>query len=348
MTPSPEEGPTRPLFPIQRPWLAGLLTGMTVGTYLFFYLYVYARDLKRLGIKVRPWLWLLSPAIGLSAFFTYPKMADHFQALARDRGVKYFHFGTWIGIAVFVCFVANNVADRFDYGGMVLLLTVPILWFSIARFTSDINIAKRSLPESYFAKPAYSTTASTWIFGALILFVFLPIFGYFVFSSVEEVSRDRVEPGQVWSLKGGGFTVAPEDVWFLADIGTFSDGSAVAEFAMRDFRSAIVFDQKDDNSAVDIAEFRRNDFLDEFSDGRCEQRRWLREGSMEHRSEVICSAQFFGDPVVMMSLSIEDGDRHLEILGEMNSSSDTREEAIAKLRRFGAATTFTEDISTND
>ncbi|MEM6638741.1 MAG: hypothetical protein AAF610_02470 [Pseudomonadota bacterium] len=150
---------------------------------------------------------------------------------------------------------------------------------------------------------------------------------------VRELVGGPVDPERVWTVQSGGFS-ARGDVWTTARIGTFSDGSAVAEFAWKETASVIVFDQKAVNSTQDIARFRRRDFVDEFDGAVCTQRRWLRADSLEHRSEVVCFSVADGPADVMVSLSIDDGSRHIELYAE-HRATDERDDALTLLRNFG-------------
>ena len=246
-----------------------------------------------------------------------------------------------VGLAVFLSFGLNRLAERIAYGGLLYVFTILLLVLVIARFTRQLNEARRALPEAYFAKPEFSTTTSTWIVGAPALFVLAPIFSYLALTDIRHLQRVEINPDKVWIITNGGFTVATDESWSVAKSGTYSDGSAVAEFGMVDYRSAVVFDHHGIESAASIADYRREDFLAEFPSGSCQQRRWLRAGTLELRSEVICTARSFGDPVVMMSLSISDEERHIEVYGNMNSSLDTEATAIAKVRRLGRVTHLT-------
>lgn len=198
------------------------------------------------------------------------------------------------------------------------------------------------------ARSVSLTTVAAWIVGGVLSVLCASVVGLVIYEEWEHATREKLDSAQVWPLDGGGFSVAVRDQWAVAKIGSYSDGSAVAEFAMRDYRSVVAFDQKGQHTPTEIARFRRDDFFDEFPKGACQQKRWLREDTLEHRSELMCTARSFGDPYVLMSLSIEDGDRHLEIFGDVNSSSSTEQQAVALLRRLGAGVRMTEAVPEDD
>ena len=324
------------LFPIQRPWIAGALAGMSLGVYLFFYLYVYARDMKQLGKDATPWLWGVSPIIGISTLFTIPRLASEFEDIGKANGASPNNKGVFLGALVFGCFVFSAISERISYELSLVLtvLVMPVIAYAVMTLTADINTAKHQLPDEYFAKAPYTLTVSTWLFGVIsVPFSLLVIFG--TVSELMYLTKTNLDENRIWPVNGGGFKVTNKSGWTIAELGTHSDGTAILELAQPDNVWAIAFDQKNNTSTFETASFRRNAFMQEHPDGECKQRRWLREGTLELRSEVLCTARFFADPLIEISLSIEDSERHIEMYGHVNSTQTSQAEGIQLLRDLG-------------
>ncbi len=332
---TPLDPPAKPLYAIQRPWLVGLLAAATWGFYLVFFMYVYARDLKRLGQQTKPWLWFFSPLVAIAMPFAGSNLADKYTAVGRQLGVETTIRGGHYGSIVFVVLAINRVVERFalEVSGLVTLITMPVLGISIARFTAELNTVKRALPDDWFNRAAYSITPGTWIWLVVAFALLAPLWGFVIVDEVQHLSRESLKRGQTWTAAEKTFSVTPRDAWSIAEIGTFSDGTTEAEFSYTDSVYIMVFDESLNNNLKGIGDVRRNEFLSRDDSGECDERRWIEPDTLQRYAELVCTGSVLGSTVTVISTVISSEKRAIEAWGEAYVGPG-EDDTSHNLRRF--------------
>ncbi len=332
---TPLNPPARPLYVIQRPWLVGLLAAATWGFYLVFYMYIYARDLKRLGQQTTPWLWVFSPLVAIAMPFAGNNLADKYTAVARQLGVEATIRGGVYGSIAFVVLATNRAVERvaIEVSGLVMLITMPVLGICFARLTAELNAVKRALPEEWFNRTPYSTTPGTWIWLVVAFALLVPLWGLVVVEEVQHLSREELKRGQTWTAPDKNFSVTPRDAWSIAEIGTFSDGTTEAEFSYTDSVYIMVFDESLNNNLKGIGDVRRSEFLSTDESGECSERRWIDQDSLQRYAELVCTGSLLGSTVTVISTVISSENRAIEAWGEAYVGPG-EEDTSRYLRRF--------------
>ncbi len=326
--------PDKPLYPIQRPWHVGLLVGITGGLYLWFYCVIYARDLKRLGANVKPWLWFFAP-LGPPLLFAIPNLADKYQAVGHRYGADMRHRGWVWGTITFFSLVTVNAFDRYlaAYVSLVSVVLLPAAGAAVGALTSEINRVKSALPEAHYDRPPNQMTPGGWVwlsFGGLVL---VPFLVWDIWQESAFLAGGSMSGQGIWEHPDGLFVVEGANGWNVAKSGSFSDGSAEAEFARSGSVWVVVFDHQG-RKADDLTAWRRAEYIDDDPDAECQEYRWLKQNSMILRSELLCQSRILGQIDLQLTTVLEDGDRTLEILGSAVGNKLSFETNILHLRGF--------------
>ncbi|MEM1435876.1 MAG: hypothetical protein AAGG11_17580 [Pseudomonadota bacterium] len=309
--------PAKPLYVIQRPWLIGVLTALTAGTYLVFFMYIHARDLKRLGQPLTPWMYVLSPLIAIALPFAASRLSEGYSAVARKTGTEATLDGATYGGYAFVALAVLGIVDRFaaEVATLALFVCMAIVGLCFWRFARQINAVQLALPEDWYNRAPYRLTVGTWIW-LLLGLPLMTLSGMVAVDEVRQLLRERIAAGETWTSPGNLFSVTPRRDWAIAQVGTFSDGSAEAEFAVSESAFVLVFDQTLAGNLADISDLRRSNFLNADNSGDCSERRWLDEDTLARRTELICRGSVLGTQVTVISSVTSDDDRAIEAFGE--------------------------------
>ena len=118
------------------------MTFFSLGVYLFFYLYVRARDAKRLGAtSFTPWLWPLVAIFPIAAPSAFRKLFEAYASHLDPPEAKFASEGTSLGGLLFVAMILVTVSERFlDAGsGLVLFGALATVGLLTARTTKRLN-----------------------------------------------------------------------------------------------------------------------------------------------------------------------------------------------------------------
>ena len=319
----------RALYPAISPWLAGLLLIVSFGLYMPMYFYFAARDCKYLHHPdTRPWLWALSPLLAITLPFSTERLIDRYAESARRCGGEAPRRGTLLGVGLFVTFAASNASD---------VLNISVVWdlgmliaaaFVFSILVKDINIAK-AIIRGGSSEDRFPLTKGTWAVLILGVLSFVPIYGYLGYIEWRESTWELLPPGQRWMDKQNLFSVEPQWQWRVADIGSYSDGSAAAEFAYDESTSVVIFDHTGAASVDEIMTYRRKEMLELDEQATCAELRTLLPNSTIRRVELYCQSPSIFNPKLLVIVVLESQQHVVEAYGVVDQSSTS---SIKKIR----------------
>ena len=344
-----DAGRAPPLHPIQDPWFVGFMMFATFGLYSIRYMYRHARDLRNHhGEGTQAWVWAAAALIPVSLPFLLQRMTQRYGDLADKIGFKLVQRGRMLGICILLTYIASSVYETlsgefYGYSLTAFMVLVGVFW---GLLTQDVNAYKRSVIESQVGTEAgteVETKVETETDGKrngrviLALIVATPgalLLVFLLYLDIENSSRSTVAVGEPWELTESGIEITFADPWRPADIGTNSDGQAIAEFTMSTFEWLIIFDQTDNMGAHDITHYRRTQFYEDYPGSSCEEQHYLKNpDSLVRISELYCEASYLGDPHLQLSTVIDNATQTVELLSESLPAKRQLEKTKSRLRR---------------
>ena len=341
--------PSEPIHATQNPWFVGTMMVGTAGFYSMRYLYRHAKDLRQLhSPDTKPWLWMLAPLLPITLPFVLSRMSSRYAELGGQIGLQMSDRGTMYGIVIMLAYIALRAYEKLSttYLGFVLAFGFLVMGAVWAWLTHDVNRYKKAVAEEHesIAKKRIKATL-----GLIVASPIIAILSIAFALEMQNLSRTTVELGKAWKHEDLGIEITFEDPWRTAQIGTNSDGSAQAEFTMSSLEWLLIFDHTGDSGVREIARFRRQEFLDAYSNGRCAEKRYLQNRYSTVRvSELYCEATSLGEPEILLSTVYDDANKTIEILGEASPVENEKSESLRRLRRTASGFAFTPPTRATD
>lgn len=321
--------------PPQRPVHTFLLVSLTLGLYASVFMWRNARDLQRLdGKPTRPWLWALGPLIAISLPYLMGAMTDRYEALSLQRGFRIRNRGRLYGALALLAAIAAQLGF---FVPEPLLVSMPLVLPSAALFAllgRDISQYKYALADREFSGPKGVLSSKQLVVILIGGLLSGSIYVVVLHDVLTHKGRTPLVVGERWHSPDGRFSIVPDDEWVIADIGTFSDGSAEVEFSLSSSVSVIVFDHALGEDMNAVADGRRSQVHETLSSARCREERHLRKGTQQLVSELFCAGGAAVRRHLVLSYQVDDGDQHLELYGQAVVSKLDEEEAREDLASF--------------
>lgn len=309
---------TEKLHPPMYPWQTALLCLTTFTLYAPFSLYRHARDLSIVDTEPRTrWLWFLSPLFSFSLIFSLAKLFERIEIISGKR----FSYAIGIGLIVFGANLLIRVADLFDTGFGVYLFAITIVSAAFGYVQAASNELKRDSTANSFTSPPHAYTVGQWlalIFGLLIQLSVAALIwlGTETYETIESFANESTYTNKEYDF----VLTMYGDGWEQVPAGSFSDGSAVAEFNGPASDHYLLVFKRDKGDSVDSQLQYRLEQIEENESPRvkCDNTRTMHEPSMTLIATLNCSGRTtFGDYLREVSYIREIGDHRLEVLGRI-------------------------------
>lgn len=302
-----------------------LLGFATLTLYSVVWFYLAIRDLRTLTTRhLTPWLWLFVPLIIIAQVFALPLFVSVLKNAEQKLAIK--SWSKWQDWLWIIGSLASNIAvvivNLIDVS-LLIQLGSSFLWvvvlFSISGRLSRVRRATENPNSQSFA--GYSIIEWLFVIVGVPFTLFVVWFGglnvYMQGSSL--LPRDSVI-----SNKESGYSItAYGDSWRNVNVGTFSDGSGLAEYSgLQNNASIIIFEHENEDLITDTTQWRVEQSIDELSNGKCKESRTLLPNSLNLQVYIECKGKLIGDPMVHLYQYIQIGEKHyIEIYGEYSASN---------------------------
>lgn len=271
-------------------WLELVLGLVTCNLYFCFWMVARANDLKHMRSNhFQPWLWFFAPIIGIAQYIAFPIMFSELKLIEQDRLHRAWH--RWWGLWLVALIAVSILGVSPEFG----LAPEWVFWASIVLFTglmlmvhARFNSLKRHDQHLLIFEGKKACYAWwEWLILSLACAVWA-LLGYLAWqenkSVIASLPATYVHESSSPPLK---FEVNGKR-WRRVEIGSFSDGSALVEFADSAQTAYLLVFQHGANDTLDsVATFRFQDMQDDFpGKPKCAE---LRELAKDEKSVVSLS-----------------------------------------------------------
>lgn len=297
-----------------------LLTFSTFSVYSIFYLVVRTHEFNKLGKKrFTPWLWLfsLSPVISL---FSLPVLHSALTKLETEYPSP--HDKKWDLVTIVIMLLSNtylSLSSKLPTPIWLDLLILVVWSISFAFFARRITRLKHAVPNVSWKRENKLKLVLKWLLAITLIPIYiagtaLEIIEIYQLKDVPRIETKTftaISADQKASLKFF------EQGWYQAEIGTFSDGSAEAEFAsINSTNYLVLFTYSEKLASLDDHMHDRRVWLEEnLSQAKCTQSRYLLEDQVSVKSDLICTERIFGEDSIAVVTVIETQKKTYELLG---------------------------------
>lgn len=341
---SANEGRLHATKPQVRARSVAFLTLATLGFYTAVFFYAQARELGRLGGKQsNPWKWFVAPLFLIPLPIAAGIIGRNFAQLSDSSPglpLRAFLYGT-LGFFAIAGALANAYLGS-EFSITVAFAAVGILSLMLGLIARDINKAKASVSAAPIDFSRSQTRTWFTVFGniafGMVALILIP-------TELQQSLSTPVLPPSRWHHDSGQFSVQVGDGWHPVEIGTYSNGTGIAEFEYMSTGSAIVFDQSQ-RSFHNVLEARR---LEAHAENRtCSQRVWLRVNSMIRVGELVCSGTYMGLHDAWVVTAIDDGNGLMEIISSLQATDSEEESVTEAMRKFARSFRFETETTQQD
>lgn len=320
-----------------------LLTLSTFSFYSIFYLVVRTHELNKLGEKkFIPWLWLfsLSPVVSLFSLPILHSTLTKLEAEYQSPQNKQWNIATLIVMLLSNTYlsVSSKLLTPF-----LLDLIILIIWSaSFACFAQRITKLKHALPNVSFKPENKLKLIFKWLFALTIIPLFMTVAAVKVFDLYQQRNVQRMDTNTFTAISADQKASIKffEPGWYQTDIGTWSDGSAEAEFSSQSSSNYLMlFTYSEPMDLLDTHMQDRRDWLEEqLSLTQCTQNKYLTNDQFLVKSDLICTGRVLGEKTIAAVSVIETPNKTYEILAMYGApnyeSGQQRQKFIQMVKEF--------------
>jgi len=317
--PTPSERPSITLNQTRSFTWEFLLTFSTFSFYSIFYLIRTTSELNKIGGKrFTPWLWIfsLSPLISI---FSLPKLHSALNRLEAEHQSP--HPSKW-HIATIVVMILSNIYLTVSAKLSTPLWTdfiVLLIWSaSFASFAQRIAALKHAVDNVDWNPENIIKKVFRWLFSLTIVPLYIFTTGYELVEFYQIKDVTRFDANQTYTISNDQRIQLTfvEEGWYQAEIGTYSDGTADAEFGGPNLSTHLILFSYDNLESIDAHLHERRAWLEEnISVTSCTQDKKLLPNSMTVKSELICKGRSINEEEVGISILLETEQRVYELIG---------------------------------
>jgi hypothetical protein len=299
------------------------LSCITFSVFLFVWLYQAVRDLNRIREQgFQAWLWIFVPLFVLPAFFALPILLRGIKQCEQSLGLSSWSRSqeiTWLILvwslsvgSVGIEYADVSILQQFVFFGFWLAS-----YFLIAPRINRLRAAS-DLPKT---KLLVNFSLVEWI----TTVIFVPVFAaalWFSGLSTYFVSLEKLEANRLIQNTQYGFSLQfVDDSWHQVEIGTHSNGEAIAEFTGHQSEaSLIVFEQEDRDNVSRLIHWRIDEARESLSDVQCTESRSFMPDTLYLRIHLRCEGYSIGDPALQVHelIQVNEND-YIEVYGSYSA-----------------------------
>ncbi|EFP94733.1 DUF4234 domain-containing protein [Vibrio caribbeanicus] len=279
----------------KKPIFDWFLMFSTLGLYAIFWLYRCIKELNQISqCNFKPWLWIFVPPFALVQYHAFRRLDKALVDLESDdsnpRVGKMFYSGVLGFMLATVYFTATSKWATPMWLEFIIIL---ISTSSFCAISYRVNSLKRQLTGVEFTGKENGYNKLEW---ATVLIMTPIIVATFAFTIITPLMAQKIDVHHDKSIfvqeKHNYKITFHGDDWQQMGLGTYSDGTALAEFKSADFESYfLVFDYDGFNADElnDHIRWRREWIEEQIGQSNCIEKRHLVGEEFAVKAEMICN-----------------------------------------------------------
>lgn len=324
----------RGVYPPQPVWRVALLLLATCSLYACVWAFRAARDMRDgAGFAYRPWLWMLSPPIGLVSAVSGAIFASDLRRWRERTGARASRAAG--PVAVFAALLGMHLLVELAASDITPLWTVfalPFWAFPYLLLHRQLNLVKAGLPDTAFRSSSLRYTRPQLAALAVGALVTVPLAGYVALDTWQRAGSDALAAGTTLEDAAGRFTVSVRgEEWRRIDPGYLNEDSEM-EFLGPGEESWALVHVHEGSSLSDTVEFRREAISESYRKSDCSEKRALVEGRMQVVATLECDNRGArGEFAFYAARFVARNDDTVELLAYATTTSSSRHERLKRL-----------------
>ncbi|WP_241670076.1 hypothetical protein [Vibrio harveyi] len=326
---SSDDAPTQKMkvaYP-RKPIFDWFLAFSTLGFYTNFWLYRRIKEIDQLSARnFKPFLWFFVPWLAIFQYFAFRSLDRTLCELEEDNknlNVRTVYYLGALGFLLSTIYfsLTSQWATPLWLDFVAYLLTAT----SFTAFSYRVNNFKRQRSDIEFTGKKGGYHPLEWLVVIIMTPGVLLMYGVMYNNSVMKDSLEAYPDQSTYIEQGQDFQLTFHGAnWHRLEIGTYSDGSALAEFASEEFGSyLIVFNNRE---LLDINEHmheRRQWIDEEIGASRCVESRSFVGNDFALKVELVCTKESGSMLASGYVTLLHSGDNSYELMGILDQPAKT-------------------------
>ncbi|WP_227739643.1 hypothetical protein [Vibrio sagamiensis] len=305
----------------RKPFLDVILFFSTFGLYSSFWLYRRVKEIKLISRgNFKPCLWLFVPYFVIVQFFAFRNLDKALSDLEGDgtepKAQTIYKWGSY-GFMLTTLYLSGTSKWTTP---MWLEFVVYILYaISFGAIAYRVNAYKKQVEGIEFIGKERGLNPLEWV---IVLLMTPTILGTFAFSILFPFMVDKLDSfsdGSVFVQENHNYELTFHgEGWQQVEVGTYSDGTALAEFESEDFDAYFMIFENSDYKATDVNDhvhWRRQWFDKKIGNSLCTEDRRFIGDEFVVKVEMTCTENAFKANAAGFMALTHSQDKTYELLG---------------------------------
>ncbi|MEZ8055598.1 hypothetical protein A152_0022105 [Vibrio tasmaniensis 1F-187] len=305
----------------RKPFLDAILFFCTFGLYTSFWLYRRVKEIKLISQgDFKPWLWVFVPYFAIVQFFAFRNLGKALSDLEGDstkpKAQTIYKCGSYGFLLTTLYFSGTSKWATPIWLDFVVYILTTISFGAIAY---RVNAYKKQVEEIEFTGKKRGFNPLEWVIFLLMTPTVLGIFAFSILSPLMVDKLDSFSDGSVFVQENHNYKLTFHgEVWQQVEVGTYSDGTALAEFESEDFDAYFMIFENSDYKATDVNDhvhWRRQWLDEQIGNSLCTENRRFIGDEFVVKVEMTCTENAINANAAGFIALIHSQDKAYELLG---------------------------------
>ena len=308
----------------RKPFVDALLFFCTFGLYSSFWLYRRVKEIKLISrADFKPWLWVFVPYFAIVQFFAFRNLGKALSDLEDDSTeskVKTIYDLGCLGFVLTTLYF--SVTSKWATPAWLEFVVYILAAISFGAIAYRVNAYKKQVKGIEFTGKERGFNPLEWVVVLVMTPTVLGLFAFSIISPLMVEKLDTFSDGSVFVQENHDYKLTFHGKgWQQVEVGTYSDGTALAEFESEDFDAYFTVFENGKFSANDVndhIQWRRQWFGEQIGNSSCREERHFIGDEFVVKIEVICVKDTFKPDAAAFLALIHSQDKTYELLGVLS------------------------------